>query len=213
VPTRVEVVPNGIKVSDYASPVDRHVLADLDPTLVAQRYLLFLGRVHEKKGIDVLLRAFADLARDAPDLRLAIAGPVDERFAVRFRGLLDASGLRPRIVVPGHVEGQVKHALLQHAEVFALPSYGEGLPMAALEAMASRCPVVLSRHCNLPQVALHRAGLEVEPDDRQLRDAVRRLLADDALRAELAGNAYRLACQHFDWRVVGRRVLELCASV
>jgi glycosyltransferase involved in cell wall biosynthesis len=213
VKTRVEVIPNGVDVAEHARPAERRLLVDLSRALGERRYLLFLGRVHPIKGIDILVRSFAEIAREMPDVDLAIAGPVDPRFETRFQQLLDSSGMRARVALTGPVAGRVKHALLQHAEALVLPSYSEGLSMAALEALASRCPVILSRRCNLPQVALHRAGLEIDPDEGQLRDALHRLLSDDSLRAELAENAYRLACQHFDWRVVGKRVLELCASV
>ena len=213
VKTRVEIIPNGVDVSDYARPVARRLLADVKRELVERRYLLFLGRVHPIKGVDILLRGFAEVAREVPNLDLAIAGPIDPRFEARFQRLLDSSGSRARVAIIGPVEGLMKHALLQHAHALVLPSYSEGLSMAALEALASRCPVILSRHCNLPEVALHGAGLEIDPDDGQLRDALRQLLNDDLLRAEMASNAYRLACQHFDWQVVGRRLFELCAAV
>jgi glycosyltransferase involved in cell wall biosynthesis len=211
----VHVIPNGAFVDGLAEDDDAAGASTGVVQLPAPNecYILFLGRVHPKKGLDVLLPTFDLLARSFPDVTLVIAGSVDADYAARFDALLAQTSARAHVRLVGNVSGATKAALLRGASVFALTSYSEGLPVAVLEALAAGVPVVLTPGCNLPEVAAAHAGLEVKAAPDEAARALARVLGDPALRATLAANALRLARESFSWDAVGRRMLALCSTV
>ncbi len=208
--TRVEVVPNGASTDTGVRILERAALDATFPALAGRRYVLFLGRIHAVKGLDLLLPAIAELRRHIPDTVFVLAGPVEPGYAAQFAKLLSENDVDEQLVLAGPVDGEIKETLLEHAEVFVLPSYSEGLPVAALEALAHGCPVVLTRHCNLPEVKTAGAGIEINSDPGELVAALRQILSDGNVRRELASNARKVAREHFDWDAIGKRTLALC---
>ena len=151
-PTRFSVIPNGVDPPDSdqgTQAADFRMRYQLGESPV----VLFLGRLQERKGVDVLIEAFK--AAGVEDTSLLIVGP-DEGMLPRLKSL--AAG-DPRIVFTGYLEGDARLGALAASDVFALPATGEGQPMAALEAMAAGLPVVLSPDCNLDEAETAGAGL------------------------------------------------------
>lgn len=190
------VVPNGVYPGEFAALPDRSVFRERWSIGAQETVCLFLGRLHPRKGVEVLIRAF--LAANVPNTRLVIAGP-DE-------GMLDTLHplLNDRIVVTGYLNSQQRLEALAAADVFALPATGEGLSMAVLEAMAAGVPVLLSPGCNLPEAAEAGAGLIVEPAETPLAQALRTLLTDAALRAQMGAQGRTLVEQRFTWGQVAQ---------
>lgn len=201
------VIPNGAFTEDVAD--DDRSKCGVEP----RPYVLFLGRIHAIKGLDILLPAFERVSREQPDLSLVIAGTVDEAYRPQFEKLLAASGARDRIQLIGNIAGSRKSRLLAGATVFALTSHSEGMPVAVLEALAAGLPVVITSGCNLPEVAAAEAGIEVHPDSDAVAAAIGRLLADADLRTRIGSNARKLAAEEFSWDGIARRVLAVCRSV
>ena len=213
VTTRTEVIPNGIRVDEFANPSARASVDAWFPDLAGRAYVLFLGRVHDGKGLPQLVAALDQPNLANRDVRLVVAGPVDSHYQNTWNQLLASSAQRGRILPIGPVSGERKAALLAHASVFVLPSLSEALPVAVLEALASGCATVLTPACNLPEVAQAGAGIEVGPDAGQLAGAIARLLNDDDLRQEMGRRGRTLAAGRFDWQAVGRKMLALCADL
>lgn len=204
------IVPNGAFVEGLSS-----VEAEerTEESGAADRYILFLGRIHAKKGLDILMPAFERVARLDPGLSLVIAGTVDEAYSRAFEELLAANTARGRIRLVGNVSGMEKARWLAGSTVFALTSYSEGLPVAVLEAMSAGVPVVITPGCNLPEVAAAQAGIEVQADVASAAEGLARLARDSDLRSKMGSNARKLAQERFSWDGVARRVIEVCQSV
>jgi glycosyltransferase involved in cell wall biosynthesis len=140
------------------------------PQLKDKRCLLFLGRVHVKKGPDLLLRAFAQVLRDFPpaltrDLHLVMAGPNDHDFGAEMRQLSVDLRIDHRIVWTGMVTGDMKWGAFRVAEAFILPSHQENFGISVAEALACSLPVLISDQVNIwREIAEDGAGL-VEKDD------------------------------------------------
>jgi glycosyltransferase involved in cell wall biosynthesis len=118
--------------------------------------VLFLSRVHEKKGVDILLRAFAAV-RGAHDATLVVAGPGEERYVQAMRALAESLGLRDSVRFPGMVGGSRKLSLYQAAAVFALPTHQENFGLVLPEALACATPVVTTKGVDIwPE--LERSG-------------------------------------------------------
>lgn len=187
-PDQLAVIPNGVPLEDFEPlPPREQARAALD--LPAAGPLIgTASRAHPVKGLDVLLEAFSSLSQDFPAARLAIAGdgpqlPALERRAARL-------GCERRVTFLGR--RQDVPLFLAALDAFALPSFHEGLPNAALEAMAAGLPVVASRVGGMPEAVEDGVtGFLVPPGDpRALAGALGRLLADPALARRL-GEAAR----------------------
>ena len=204
-PPPLHIVPNGVNPADVTPSAPARAGFRRRYELGDAPVCLFLGRLHARKGVDVLAQAF--LAANIPDTRLVIAGP-DEGMQHRLEELGD-----PRIVLTGYLGPEERLAALAAADVFALPATGEGLSMAALEALAAGLPVILSPGCNLPEVEPAGAGLEVEPALEPLTAALRLLLNDHELRLRMGAAARTLVESRFTWAHVAEQMEAVYATL
>ncbi len=150
------------------------------PALAGRPYWLFLGRVHPKKGVDLLLHAYRELARgrngEAALPALVLAGPcADARYRDTLAAL--AAGLPAGAAVfwPGMIEGDRKWGALRGAEALVLPSHQENFGLAVVEALAVGTPVLISRQVNIWREIVAAGAGRAEADDRS---GARRLLQD-----------------------------------
>ena len=194
---RTEVLPHGIEQAPFARASPAAARARYG------RYVLFLGRLHEKKRPDLLLDAFALLAPHDEGLQLVLAGPEEgmrERLVAMARGL----GLAERVHMPGLVTGADKLELLRGAAAFALPSQQENFGIAILEACAAGCPPVVSDRVALAgEVARFAAGELVGLDAASLAAGLRRVLSN---RESYTAGSRRLA-DAFSWEAAARRLV------
>jgi glycosyltransferase involved in cell wall biosynthesis len=196
--TPIHLVPNGIEIDDFRRVPRPGALAGLGIS-EAQAVILFMARVHVTKGPDLLVEAFIRVAHQHPAAVLVMAGNDEQTLLPQLRSRLAERGLAGRLIAPGLVTGEQKLDLLARADLFVLPSIGEGHSMATLEALASGTPAVLSRQCNLPIVAEAGAGAVVERTAEDFARAIGALLADRQAREQAGERAYRLARDRFGW--------------
>ncbi|MEO1576578.1 MAG: glycosyltransferase, partial [Pseudomonadota bacterium] len=193
--TPVRVIPNGINPDVYRrEPRARALDLPDDATVV-----LFMGRVHPAKGADRLLEAFIRLQADYPQARLVLAGPNEFGLEAEFRERVVAAGLEDRILFPGMMSGEPKLDLLARADVFVLPSDGEGFSMAILEALASATPVLISPGCHFDEVAQYGAGRVVDNDAASVESGLRALLDDPQGLPEMGQKGYELVRARYSW--------------
>jgi glycosyltransferase involved in cell wall biosynthesis len=121
------------------------------PALRDRGFLLFLGRLHEKKGCDLLLRAFARIAASVPELDLVLAGPDHGGMQARLKHLAEKLGIGSRVHWPGMVVGNVKWGAIRACEAFVMPSHQENFGIAVVEALAVGRPVLISNQVNIWQ--------------------------------------------------------------
>lgn len=132
------------------------------PDLRGKRLFLFLSRIHEKKGCDLLIDAFARIASRYSNARLVIAGPGDEATIEALEREVHAHGIESQVVWTGMLNGALKWAALRAAEVFVLPSHQENFGIAVVEALASATPVIITDRVNIwREVAESGAGIVV----------------------------------------------------
>jgi len=176
--------------------------------------VLFLSRLHPKKGLDLLIPALGDLARKRDDFRFVVAGGGEARHLKDVGRQLLEYGILGRTKLTGFVEGPDKAELLGEADIFVLPSYQENFGLAVAEAMAAGIPVVISDRVNLhPEVARYRAGLVTTLDRREIAAAIEKLLDDEALQREMGHNGQRLVQEKFNWASISRQIANLYDDV
>jgi glycosyltransferase involved in cell wall biosynthesis len=190
-----EIVPNGVDVDRYAQSSDP--IQDLDKRITSNHFvILFMSRLHPQKGASRLLDAFLQSHHRLPNPLLVLAGPDEYGLEASFAEKVTQAGASGRVLFAGMVSGAAKTALLRRADLYSLPSDGEGFSMAVLEALAASTPVLISPGCHFDQVEKDKAGLIVDPLPERLADAMLRMSAD---RDELTAMGKR-----------GRLLVERC---
>ncbi|MEM4204673.1 MAG: glycosyltransferase, partial [Candidatus Methanomethylicaceae archaeon] len=210
---RVEVIPNGVDVSDFECGLTREELEFMFPKIKGRTLVLFLGRIHPKKGLLNLVIAFKKVRSLYPDVILLIAGPDERGHKREVEECVRQEGLNEDVLFLGPVSGELKVGLLKNSDVFVLPSYSEGFPVAVLEALACKLPVVLTKYCNVPEVAEAGAGIEVDISPYQIANAIIILLSDHKMRKQMGENGYRLVLERFNWDRVAKMTINLCSEV
>jgi glycosyltransferase involved in cell wall biosynthesis len=208
---RVSIVPNGVHPQDFAS------LPPREPFRTRWKLgngpvVLFLGRLHERKGLHLLIPALAEAVKAGPEARLVIAGP-DEGMLAKLKEQVSQFNLGGRVVFTGMLTGNEKLAALAAADLFALPAVGEGFSMAVLEAMACGLPVLLTPGCNFPEVVDAGAGIVVPREIGALGEALRALLIDGDRRASMGQRARQLVQERFTWPQVVAQMVEVYRQV
>ena len=136
------------------------------PQLRGKRFLIFLGRIHEKKGCDLLIRAFAEQASRQGDLMLVMAGPDQTGWAASLKETARQLGVAERIEWIGMVRGDLKWGALHASEAFVLPSHQENFGIAVVEALACAKPVLISNKVNIWR-EIEQDGAGIVADDTQ----------------------------------------------
>lgn len=134
------------------------------PGLRGRRYLLFLARIHPKKGCELLVEAFAKVAPSVPDVDLVMAGPDQVGMQSKLQRMAEQFGIAGRVHWPGFIDGDLKWGALRACEAFVLSSHSENFGIAVVESLAVGRPVLISNQVNIwPEIERDRAGL-VESD-------------------------------------------------
>jgi glycosyltransferase involved in cell wall biosynthesis len=198
----VEVIPLGVEAEAWSTPAESGWLRQQCPQAGDRPIVLFLSRLHPKKGVtDLLLPAFAKLA---PDCFLVIAGGEDGQaawYAAQVEDAVGRLGLRDRVALLGPVPPARRWAALDGAALFVLPSHSENFGQAVTEAMARGVPVVVTSGVQVAEhVAASGGGVVVPPDAAALAQALGIWLADPARRAAAAANGRRYTRATFSWR-------------
>lgn len=198
-PRHMFEVPNGLDLPQHHSG---HAEGPtLFPGLPAT-FVLFLGRISWKKGLDRLVAAMAQV----PDLVLVVAGNDDEDYWPRIAALARELAIAHRIQYVGFVDGAKKEELLSRAMLLALPSYSENFGNVVLEAMAMGVPVVVTPEVGLAAVVAEtRSGVVVEGEPARLAAQIAALAADAGRRKELGKNG-RAAAREYSWDSVAQRI-------
>lgn len=192
----VAVIPNGVSLPE--------IQADRAPR-DGRRTLLFVGRLHPKKGLTELIAAWALLpAAIRSSWRLAIAGWDEIGLLAALEAQVATLGLGDEIAFVGQVFGADKDAAFRSAAAFVLPSYSEGLPMTVLEAWSYGLPVLMTPACNLPKGFAVGAAFEIATDPAAMAAAMGAALGDQAGLADAGAKGRALVEADHGWTAIGR---------
>lgn len=163
---REQVAGYGIAAPPGDPASQRSLFLEQFPALKGKRLILFLGRIHEKKGCDLLLHAWKEtLAQSGPDFHLVMAGPADDAFGAEMKRLTRSLRLDPAVTWPGMLSGDLKWGAFHAAEAFVLPSHQENFGVSVVEALACGLPVLISNRVNIWREIEQAGASLVENDD------------------------------------------------
>ena len=201
VSTHCCVIPNGIDADTYFNGGD---LTELRKLGIQAHHvvILFMGRIHPIKGANCLLDAFIKIHAKIPDAILIMAGPDEFGLENSFRLLTDSLGLSNRVLFPGMINGMIKCAILNRADLFCLPSDAEGFSMAVLEAMASSTAVLLSPGCHFDEVEENGAGKIVNTSSSAIADGILELTSDLEQLRKMGVKGRNLVKRDYMWEKI-----------
>lgn len=164
---RSTVVPLGSEPPPRDPDSLRSAFEAVCPDVQGRRFLLFLGRIDEKKGCDLLVRAFAKICHANPAVHLVMAGPDPLDWRRKVEPLLTETGCADRVHWPGMLCGDTKWGAFAACEAFVLPSHQENFGIAVVEALASGRPVLLTRTVNIAGDLGASGCALIEPDTQE----------------------------------------------
>lgn len=209
VPMHSVVLPLGLDL-DALPPPTPGSFRQANPRLADKTLILFLSRIEQKKGLELLLDAFAHVYARHPQTMLVIAGQGDLAYEESIRDYIQALNLEEAVLVTGFISGTEKQAAFSDCDLFILPSYSENFGFAPVEALANGLPVILTDRVGVaPEVAAAGAGLVVGANQAELTTALETLICDQALRGEMQTKARQLAWQHFSLTSTTQQLMTL----
>ena len=209
-----EIVRYGTSVPEEG-PDDQQAFHARCPTLMGRPYLLFLSRIHEKKGCDLLIEAFATVRERAPELQLVMAGPDQAGWVQALKAETIRLGFGEQVHWPGMLSGNAKWGAFRGAEAFVLPSHQENFGIVVAESLGCGTPVLISDKVNIWREILDGGAGFVEPDDLRGTTALldRWLRTPAAERSAMGMNARRTFESHFDIQAAAEDVLAKVQAV
>ena len=197
---RERVVGLGIARPGGNAMAEKQAFLAAHPQLAGTRMVLFLGRMHPKKGCDLLIRAFARVAAHDLSLRLVMAGPDECGWQAELQKLAHQLAVTERVVWTGPLYGDLKWGAMRAADVFALPSHTENFGITVAEAMACGLPVLISKEVNIwREIESDAAGMAATDDQEGTESLLERWLAmPDAERGRMRVRALRSFSKRFE---------------
>lgn len=152
------VVANGIELQEFSETDINFSQRYIGKS--AAKYILFLSRLSWKKGLDLLLPAYAKFCKKYRDVYLVIAGPDEENYTNTLQTILREHDIEKRVIFTGLITGETRVAAYRNAQCFVLPSYSENFGMVAVEALACRTPIIISDQVGIyVEIQKNAAGL------------------------------------------------------
>ncbi|MFD2569440.1 glycosyltransferase [Spirosoma soli] len=205
---QVTIIPNGLRPSEFAQIPTRGQFKQEYGIKPEQRIILFLSRLNVKKGLDILLPAFKRLSQERADLHLVLAGP-DDGYLQEIEQFIRQHKLEGRVLLPGMLIKEQKLAAFADADVFTLPTYSESFAIAALEALATGTPSLLTEHVGFGNyIRSYQSAHLCEPTEQSVYDGLTYLLDHPDYSKDLAKNAQRMIAQECDIDVLAKRLLK-----
>ncbi|MCF2660180.1 glycosyltransferase [Parabacteroides distasonis] len=168
--TPLAVIPNGIDVSEYqCRPAD--CLSSV------KKQIVFLSRIHQKKGIEILINVWENLRIDFPDWNVVIAGNGEESYIEQLKNVISSKGLSDVVEIIPPVFGEAKHKLYMESSLFVLPTYSENFGMVVAEALACGVPVVTTNGTPWQELNDENIGWCVDLSEQNIENAIRDALS------------------------------------
>lgn len=203
----VAIIPNGTNIPKWTRDYEKFKTKKT-------KTILFLSRLHPKKGVLELIDAYAMINESHPDItakwHLKIGGWGDVDYIGKIKDKIRINRLTTKVELLGSVYGEDKDKLLKEVDAFILPTYSEGLPMAVLEAWAYGLPVITTEFANLPEGFEHGASFEISTEPEKMSHELTTFLSlSDDIIIEYGKNGYTLSKNDFSWEAIGKKVVRL----
>jgi glycosyltransferase involved in cell wall biosynthesis len=205
---KIWIVPNGIDISYYSQIPKKGEFRKKYSINEDEKIILYLGRIHKIKGIDLLIDTFADLIDKFANVKLVIVGPDDGFLQVLEKQVrnLDIDG---KVIFTGPLFNRDKLEAYVDADVFVLPSRYETFGVCVLEACICGAPVIVAENCGIANLIEDKVGFVVKFDKRQLKHAILKIFDNENMRKKFEKNCKNFVKERFDWEKIVNRFEEV----
>ena len=204
---KIEIVPNGIDMSEYENLPKRGEFRRKYSIRADEKVVLYIGRLHKSKSIDLLVKAFSGLSKELNGIRMVLVGPDDGCRSVVEKLVHDLK-VDDKVLFTGFVSNEEKMAAFIDADVFVTPSFS-GFPVTFLETCACGTPMITTNKGDELDWIHDKVGYVVKYDKDQLRDAIYKVLSDEKLRKKFGEEGKRLVREKFGWDNVIRQIEDV----
>ena len=199
----VAIIPNGINMPD---PNLKFEKSD------SKRHLLYLGRLHKKKGVDLLIKAVAAIKKVNADLlnnwQIDLVGWDHENCKVELEKIVAENHLENIVVFHGGLFGKDKQRMYATADGYILPSHGEGLPMTVLEAWSWKLPVIMTPECHLQEGYEASAAIRINDNVESVKEGIIKFLRmTSEERSSMGQRGYDLVSKNFTWDASAKKMI------
>ncbi|WGV24070.1 glycosyltransferase [Halotia branconii] len=201
----IAVIPHGVDLPDLKKLPSKEVLTEVYPELSDKKWLLFLSRLHPKKGLDNLLCVWHKLAFEFLDWHLIIAGPDLINYQSQLEPMIKDFGLEKRVTFTGMLSGEKKAAAFANADLFVLPTHSENFGNVVPESLAYGVPVITTQGTPWQDLSTYECGWWIENNQQALAKALNEgmQMSSQVLKAMGQKGRY-LVEQKYSWEPVGR---------
>lgn len=201
---KIEIIPNGVDSSEFQNLPSRGLFRKKLGISDKEKIILYLGRLDQTKGIDILIQTFAEISTEIYDSKLVIIGK-DYGFKPQLLDLVDKLKLNDKVIFTGFLEKTEKKEALIDADVFVTPSFS-GFPHTFLEACACGTPIVTTDRFDYLDWIDNKVGYIVKYNQNDLKNAISKILTDSMLRSSLSTECKKTVNENFDWHVIVRNL-------
>jgi len=190
-------IDNGVVLQNFEIKEETKIFEKIGLTPKEQSYLLYLGRINEKKGIDLLLNAFVNVLKNHSELILVLAGFGDDSYIKEMKSLVVKLQIENNVKFTGFVTEQEKLQLYESAKIFALTSKDDIHPRAVQDALTMGVPVLITKNCDYPEVDEYDAGIIVEPNIHSITEGIENMLFSNEKLENQGKNAKNLIKERY----------------
>lgn len=206
----IALIPNGVTMPAIEQLPPRSTLSSQFPELADKRWLLFLSRLHPKKGIDLLLQVWKHLEAEFSDWQLVIAGPDLIGYQANLLSLVETLDLQHRVTFTGMLSGAAKVAALGNADLFVLPSHSENFGIAVAESLSYGVPVITTQATPWQDLQNYECGWWIENNAKTFSATlIEAMQLSDQQRRSLGMKGRTLVAERYSWDVIGRSMSEV----
>ncbi len=215
----IEIVPLGINLEEYDNLPLKGNFRKKYGISGADNLILFVGRIHKIKGLDLLVKSFKsltdnlknDLIKDS-DIKLVIVGP-DDGFLDEILELIKKLNLEKKIILTGPLYGEDKKEAIVDCDIFVMPSQYESFTTSGLEAMACEKPLIVTKNNHIQNWVDNNVGYSVDYNQKDLANSIEKLLSDKEQKKKFGKKGRYLIEKKYNWDSIEKQIINIYKSL
>ena len=216
----IEIVPLGINIEEYVNLPKKGLFREKFNISESDKLILFVGRIHKIKGLDLLVNAFKELLNSEEivsgltkkSIKLVIVGP-DDGFLDELNNLILELDIKDNVIITGPLYKEEKQEALVDCDLFVMPSQYESFTTSGLEAMACSKPLVLTKNNHIHNWVNGNVGISCDYDVESLKLAIQEVLFDEELSSQFGQEGLRLINEKYNWDVINNQIINIYESI
>ena len=203
---KIKIIPNGIELTEYENLPRKNGFRNKYNIKSNEKIILYLGRIHKTKGVDLLVEVFKEISEEFSDVKLVIAGS-DDGFLSNLKMNVAKLKISDKVIFTGPLYGEDKLKAYMDADIFITPSYS-GFPITFLEACACGTPIITTTKGDKLNW-INEVGYIVDYDNNELKQAIMKMLTNEELRIKFGENGKKIVQQEFNWDKISKRIEDI----